>query len=56
MGYKTKKRKTKINHTSKDGMHRLGEKEKWLIPWLPLGIYRLKATLQDPRLTGWLLM
>lgn len=56
MGFKTKKRKTKINHTSKDGVHQFGEKTKWLIPLLSFGIYRLKATLQDPRLTDWLLM
>lgn len=28
MGYKTKKRKTKINHTSKDGVHQFGEKRR----------------------------
>lgn len=49
--YMAEKRKTKINHTSKDGVHQFGEKEKWPRPWLILGIYQLRA-LQDPWQTG----
>lgn len=41
--YTTEKRKTKINHTSKDGVHQFGEKEKWPKPWLIIGIYWLRA-------------
>lgn len=43
--------KTKINHTSKDGVHQFGEKEKWPRPWLILGICQLRV-LQDPCQTG----
>ena len=50
----TEKRKTKINHTSKDGVYQLGEKEKWPKPWHILGMYWFKGSAGH--LANWLLI